>query len=226
MFDEMQVSSMAAFVRNAHIGLLDKELVHGTITFGYRGEAIPGEMVHERRIDVRCNRATPERRTSAAATPVPNRPLDRVGGQSAARQPTLHRGFRLQSKGSALAGNQGYARQYAREKPLAERRIERLRIIDDATLASAQSRLGEHVGRGGRPPAGAEPGEHAPHLLRELLWRPRHKRFLGTYGHDWACLSCKNELRQLGKDDISCAGALSLADRSDPGGSSALRNHR
>jgi hypothetical protein len=225
---------MAAFVRNAHIGLLDKELVHGTITFGYRGEVIPGEMTRRnkpkkkwaidddaaawvRRIfDWYTSReltfAAIVRRLNTERAPLPPRCQTGRWTELAVKALLGNRryvgDFAYGRKEAVWQAKEGYSRQYAREKPLAERRIERLRILDDAIFTAAQSRLSEHVGRGGRRPAGVGSGDDAPHLLRGLLWCPRHQRFLGTYAHGWACLGCKKELRQLGMDAMNSAGAL------------------
>jgi hypothetical protein len=54
MLDELQLQAQAGFVRAAHEGLLHREMVHGTITFGYFGEIVPG--------DEKTRRGRPRRR--------------------------------------------------------------------------------------------------------------------------------------------------------------------
>jgi DNA invertase Pin-like site-specific DNA recombinase len=242
MLDELQISSMAAFVRAAHEGLLDKELVHGTLTFGYRGDVVAGELTRRNKpkrtwaMDEECAEwvrrifqwftherlpaAAIARRLNRSRAPLPPRCQSGQWTELAVKVLLRNRryigDFAYGRKEAVWQAKQGYSRQFTREVPLKEKRIERLRLVDDATFHAAQARLAQFAGRGGRRRRAAGDDEASPHFVRELLWCPRHERYLGTFGRGWAFVACKRELRRAAKDDDAAVPADALYSQVDP----------
>jgi len=218
MTDEFVVGMYSDHVRSAHEGLFEAGLVFGTITFGYRGREIPGQLTkrgrprcllevdpevatwvvrafvwfveHRLAIDEIARRFNNDPR-------VPPSPRSLSGGWSykAIRYllaNTRYRGWwKYGTIENVWQGKKDYSRQIARPEPLKSAQWEHLRIVPDDLWFRAQLRLARLPNRSGRKPAGGDRKSH-PRLLNGLLYCPKHDRPLYVGGGHGKLMYCKD----------------------------------
>jgi DNA invertase Pin-like site-specific DNA recombinase len=172
MIDQFVVTLYADNVRAAHEGLLEKLLVFGTISFGYTGEPIPGQLTKRGR--PRCRLVIdPEtgkfvllifrwyvedcvpideiaRRLQADPTvPLPPRCTTEAWNHGSVRgvlTNARYRGWWEYGKTETVwLSSKDYARQVRRSEPLKEVQVEELRIVSDELWFAAQKRLAEEI---------------------------------------------------------------------------------
>ena len=187
--DEMTVTMQASHVRAAHEGQLREGLVFGTLTYGYRGEPVPGRTtklgrpartlavdpvtsVWVRRMFEwfardRLTVAAVVRRLndSADPAPLPDRSQAKRWTYGVVRRAlgnARYRGAWQYGRTEAVWQNKAdYSRQFERERPLLTVDRPDLRVVDEATWAEAQRLLADHRGRGGRRPREGTPAAAA-----------------------------------------------------------------
>jgi DNA invertase Pin-like site-specific DNA recombinase len=218
LMDQFVVSMHVDHIHAAHEGLLGKQLVFGTISFGYVGDPIDGEPTRLGRprcrieilplaanvvrnvyywyVEVRLALARiVQKLNSDPSIPLP--PCARSGRwtKNAVKnllKNTRYRGlWRYGVMETYYVPDRDYFRQRERSKPLAEFQIEELRIIDDATWYAAQALLGKKGNNGGRQPA-AKNRKIQPKLLNGLLFCPGHgdKQRLHVAGLNGRAMEC------------------------------------
>lgn len=220
MIDEFVVTMYVENIRSAHEGLLSKRLVFGTLSFGYTGDAIEGEITNLGR--PRC-RIIKDAETAAVVLQIftwyvddelsineivrrlngnPDIPLPprAVSGEwtrlAVKRILTNSRYVGLWKYGvteSVYVPDGDYTRQRIRAEPLKEVRLDDLRIVSDELWSKAQLRIAREGGNGGRR---AKDGDRQsrPKLLNGILVCPVHDRPLyvsGPYGKQMHCPSCR-----------------------------------
>lgn len=180
LFDDFAAEMYVENIRTSYIGKLLGRLVHGTITFGYRGVEVPGAVSRkgkpQRTIEIDSVEAAIVRqvfdafvvqclsikRTIQQLNTDPNLPRPRKGGGQWTRLAvkTLlandrYRGiWSYGDKESVLLPSKDYIRQIEREAPLKTVEFQELRIISDELFFRAQQRLAAL-----RPEAGRTPKE-------------------------------------------------------------------
>jgi DNA invertase Pin-like site-specific DNA recombinase len=208
MIDQFVVTMYVANVQEAHKGLLDKRMVFGTISFGYRGDPIDG-MVTKRgrpRCRIVIDPETAEivlriftwyveeglsideivrRLNSDPSIPLPPRCLNEEWTRLAVRRIlTNTRYIGLWKYGcteSVYVPEGDYVRQNMRAEPLREVDIPELRIVPDELFARAQARLGKEARKGGRQ-SGDKTRSARSKLLSGLHWCSGHQRPLQLGG--------------------------------------------
>ncbi|GJM23877.1 MAG: hypothetical protein DHS20C16_02920 [Phycisphaerae bacterium] len=219
MMDEMVVHMGASHIRAAHEGMLDQELVHGTVTFGYQGAPVSGQKTKKnnarRRFEIDPVQAEWVRKIFAwyvedgLSIGAIIRKLNR---EKAPLPPKCTTGQWTYQAVRLLLGNQRYdgfwaygvtksqylnkqdnVRQVARDEPLRTKRIERLRIVDHATWLRTQERLANEPRRGGRTAKTAD-RKRRPEFLNGMLRCEEHQTRLhvgGPHGRYYFCPICK-----------------------------------
>jgi predicted site-specific integrase-resolvase len=221
MTDEFVVGMYADNIRAAQEGLFDKQLVFGTISYGYKGEPIPGGLTRRNR--PRCRITIDEesahwvrqifhwfvkdlisiseivhRLNADESIPLP--PKSRNGQWTclAVRKlltNTRYRGWwRYGASANVWQSKKDYNRQIARPEPLRAAQFEELRIVDDDVWHAAQKRLQEmNPHKAGRKPKDGN-CKSRPKVLNGILWCPVHGVPLyvgGVYGEYMFCKRCK-----------------------------------
>jgi hypothetical protein len=221
VLDEMGAGMYADNIRAAQEGLFDRLLVHGTVSFGYDGEPIPGELTR-RKLPRRKLVVDPEearwvrqifawfvqdlvrideiirRLNDNPEIPLPPKSANGAWTRQAVRTVLMnprYRGWWEYGKTQTLwQAKKDYARQVAREEPLRAAQIEELRIVPDDLWYGAQRRLaGLERTSVGRKSKDGERGSR-PKLLNGLLWCAEHGRPLyvaGPHGKHMICMSCR-----------------------------------
>ena len=219
MVDEFQAKSTKAHIRAAHVGLFLKGRVFGTLSFGYKGEEIPGQTTKS---GIPARRIVPDpetvpwvvkvftwfvsERLSAAAIVrrlnehgAPLSPRCGTGRWTYLAVKTMLTNTRYmgrwqygRTEARWLSGKD-YVRQVEREEPLKTEQIEELRIVDDATWLEAQTLLTTNPHNAGRKPVDGD-RKSRPRLLNGLLYCAYHDRPLvvsGGKGRSAICPVCK-----------------------------------
>lgn len=220
LIDQFVVSMYSDNIRAAHEGLLEKRLVFGTLSFGYKGEPIEGELTN--RGKPRCRIAIDDetapivqqifkwyteerlpvteiirRLNDDPDVPLPPRCVNyewtRLSVELILKN-TRYRGLWRYGVTEAIYQPDGdYIRQKPRKEPLKEVTIEELRIVSDESWYAAQDRLQSDQGNRGRKAKGGN-RQSRPKLLNGFFWCPDHDRRLyvgGWHGHIFACPSCQ-----------------------------------
>lgn len=201
LMDQFVVRSGVAHIHAAHEGMLERRLVFGTLSYGYGGTPIPGELTKlgKPRREIIIDETTAEvvrqifrwyvedrvdvieiiRRLKAdPAIPLPPRALSGEWTRLAVRNILKNsRYIGLWKYGvseSVFLPEADYVRQRPRVEPLKEVQIEALRIVADALWYGAQERLASDRGtRRGRPSVDGD-RESRPKLLNGFLVCPTH----------------------------------------------------
>lgn len=219
MLDEWQIQASVKNIQAAHMGLLDRGLVHGTISFGFHGVPIPGELtrrgkprsrwevdpvtapwvqrIYEWYVNERLGFAAITKRLIQQNAPLPRK--TNRWSSTAVRYLLLNRrnigDVSYGLKESIWQGEADYAKQCLREKPLQECYRADLRIITDELFFRAQELIAMKIGHGGRP-AHRPKEQQSPEFLKEILWCPQHQHRLtvsGAGGRLLTCPLCKAE---------------------------------
>jgi hypothetical protein len=219
--DEFVSSMYADNIRVAHEGLFAQRLVFGTITFGYKAEEVAGPPTLQKR--PRCQYAIdPEaapwvvkiyrwfaedrlplaeilRRLNADPT-VPLGPKAVSGRWTRQALKLLltnprYRGLWSYGRMETIwQPAQDYARQFPRERPLAEEDFEELRLVSDELWYAAQERLLSVEANGGRKPTDGD-RKRRPLLLNGLFACAAHGQRLyvgGVHGRTMFCPVCRD----------------------------------
>lgn len=201
LMDQFVVRSGVAHIHAAHEGMLERRLVFGTLSYGYGGTPIPGELTKlgKPRREIIVDETTAEvvrrifrwyvedrldvieiiRRLKAdPAIPLPPRALSGEWTRLAVRNVLKNSRYigiwKYGVSESVFLPEADYVRQRPRVEPLKEVRIDALRIVEDALWYAAQERLATERGtRRGRPPIDGD-RESRPKLLNGLLVCPTH----------------------------------------------------
>ena len=195
MIDGFVVQMSVSHIRAAHEGLLDREMVHGTLTYGYKGDPVAGELTKRnrprRRIVIDPVQAEWVRRIftwyvdegltigqcfrglNKERAPLPPRCTTGLWTRQAVNTVLSNPRYRgLWQYGDTQAvylNRQDYVRQVRRETPLKSKQIDRLRIIDEVTWLRAQERKANEPRRGGRK-AKRKDRRRRPEFLNALLF--------------------------------------------------------
>ena len=227
---EMLLSQLAAIdqftatmnvenIRAAHIGLLDKQLVYGTVTYGYRGEPIEGTLT--KRGKPRC-RIVMDLEEAEIVKKIfywyveehvsineiirrlnddQNIPLTpqcqsgqwtRIAVKGILENPRYRGLWNYGVNENVFIPDKNYSRKVVREVPLHEKQIEELRIVSDQIWYEAQSRLTKLYPNGGRWPKDGD-RQSRPKILNGILVCPEHDQRLyaaGPYGRLMICRRC------------------------------------
>lgn len=201
LMDQFVVRSGVAHIHAAHEGMLERRLVFGTLSYGYGGAPIPGELTKlgKPRREIIVDETTAAvvrrifrwyvedrldvieiiRRLQADPTiPLPPRALSggwtRLAVRNILKNSRYVGVWKYGVSESVFLPEADYVRQRPRVEPLKEVKIEALRIVDDAVWYAAQQRLAAQRGtRRGRPPLDGD-RESRPKLLNGLLVCPTH----------------------------------------------------
>jgi len=221
LVDEYQAKSAKAHIQAAHAGLLLKGRVFGTLTFGYRGEPIPGEKTKRERaarriivdpatspwvakvfrwyVSDRLSISAIVRRLNEQNAPLS--PRCTTGRWTYLAVKTLlsnprYRGLWQYGRTEAKwVSRKDYVRQVEREKPLQVQQVEELRIIDDETWFRAQELRTNNPHNAGRKAMDGD-RKSRPRLLNGLLYCGYHDRPLvvgGGQGRSAICPVCKED---------------------------------
>jgi hypothetical protein len=208
-------------VRSAHEGLFNNGLVHGTISYGYRGRDVPGQVTKRQR-PRQAYEINPETapwvkqafewfvedglsiseivRRFNEEPQIPHNPRSATGQWT----PTLIRYMLANSRyrgwweygvtENIWQSKQDYSRQFPRPEPLKAAQYEDLRIVTDALWYRAQQRLidGKGSAAGRKPKDGDR--QSRPRLLNGLFVCPEHAQVLyvgGPYGRLMFCKACR-----------------------------------
>lgn len=241
MVDELSVQMGADHIRAAHEGMLDVELVFGTIAYGYLGEPIPGTANKKgqprRRLAIDTERAEWVRRgfhwyvsqghtiaeiirrLNAEKAPLPPRCETGMWTRQAVRlllSNPRYRGFWIYGDTKATyLGRQDYVRQFRREQPLRTKQIERLRLVDDELWCAAQKLLAEEAHHGGRK-AKIKDRRRRPDCLENLFYCEAHEHRMyvgGTYGRYYFCPVCKRTAEPALRRNLNREVALTVLSR-------------
>jgi DNA invertase Pin-like site-specific DNA recombinase len=218
MIDQFVVTMNIANIQAAHEGLLHKQLVFGTVSFGYTGNEIEGPLTKQGRPR---RRIAIDHETAPTVLQVfrwyvdeelsineivqrlnsdPNIPLYQgaTSGQwtrqSVARllRNTRYRGLWKYGVVESVYNPVGdYNRQKTRSVPLREVQLEELRIVLDELWYAAQARLANRSINAGRPPLDGE--RHTrPKALNDIYACSKHGRLhvSGSYGMKMHCPIC------------------------------------
>ncbi|MFO0806431.1 MAG: recombinase family protein [Gemmataceae bacterium] len=218
MIDEFVITMTADHVRAAHEGLMQRRVVFGTISYGYRGDPIPGEVTRRNlpRMKLALDPVASEwvrkifqwyvrdylsidqivRRlnTSADVPPPPKSQLGVWSHNSVRRLlgNTRYRGhWTYGVTETEWQSSKDYARQVPRKEALKSLQIEELRIVADELWLAAAAKLAKERAKAARR---KQRGDVVPHVLDGLFHCAAHKRPLhvaGANGRYWACPSCR-----------------------------------
>ncbi|MHB1037331.1 MAG: recombinase family protein [Pirellulales bacterium] len=214
--DEFMAGTYADNVRAAHEGLLDHLYVFGTVTFGYGGEEIAGQVTRRGKpqqrlvIDAVESKVVRQifdwyvgdhvpideivqRLNSDPAVPLPPRCTTGAWNHKSLRQVlcnTRYRGlWKYGVTETVWISSKDYARQVPRDRPLKEAQIEELRIVPDELWFAAQKRLAEQGGNRGRKPKDGN-RESRPKLLNGIFRCPTHGKPLYVSGPNGGLMRC------------------------------------
>ncbi|HBO43084.1 MAG TPA: hypothetical protein DD670_03950, partial [Planctomycetaceae bacterium] len=222
MMDEFVVGMYAENIRSAHEGLFAKQLVFGTISYGYRGEAIAGQTTRRGRprkkltIDpvtsmivnriftwfcadrISINEII-RRLNDEPTVPLPPRCTSGMWTRLAVKgllTNTRYRGlWRYGVNETFWISSKDSARQKPRREPLREMQIEELRIVPDDLWFEAQNRLHARGCHRGRRSNDGNP-KRRPRILNGILWCPVHDQSLhvgGPFGQSMFCPACRRQ---------------------------------
>ncbi|MBL8792466.1 MAG: recombinase family protein [Planctomycetia bacterium] len=221
MIDQFSVAMSGEHVRAAHEGLLDKQHVHGTLTFGFTGVLVEGQVTRRnlprRKIakdpetapwvakifrwygeDRLAIEAIVQRLNGHPDIPLPPKSTTGMWTYLAAHtllQNPRYRGWWLYGeKENTWILSKDYTRQIKRPEPLRQVQIEELRIVSDELWYAVQKRLAEEqrLNAGRKPKDGNRTAR--PRLLNGLFFCPEHGRPLqvgGAFGHVMFCPACR-----------------------------------
>ncbi|WP_235990540.1 recombinase family protein [Bremerella alba] len=220
MIDQFVVSMYVENIHAAHEGLLEKRLVFGTISYGYKGEPLEDELTTRGKPRSRIvldevtspivqqifqwfvDDALPiteiiRRLNDDPEVPLPPRCASgewtRLSVKGILKNSRYRGQWQYGAKESVYQPEADYVRQKTRSQPLKEVELEELRIVSDELWLAAQERLANARGNRGRKSKDGDE-ESRPKLLNGLLWCPEHDRPLyvhGWYGKFHACPSCQ-----------------------------------
>ena len=221
MLDDHVARTNVKHIQAAHVGLLERKRIFGSITYGYTGEVIGGETTRKgrqaRRLIIDPDKASWVRKVFDWFTEegMSIRAITRrLNGECAPLQDKFRSGRwdapvvrRMLSNEryigrwsygvseSKMLSKREYASKVPREQPLGTVQFSDLRIITEITWHKAQARLANNRRAGGRKPNDGR-REERPLLLNGIVYCAVHGRPLtanGTYGRYLACVSCKAE---------------------------------
>ncbi len=218
--DEFVVEMYGDNIRAAHEGLFLKLMVFGTISFGYKGDPIPGQFTKRGR--PRCRIVIDEeaakwvrqvfawytggkpideivRELNAdEAIPVGPRSISGAWNHDSVRDLLAnprYRGWWAYGKTETIwVSAKDYARQLPRQEPLREAQFEELRIVSDEVWFKAQQLLAEERRRNAGRKSRDGQRQSRPKLLNGFFWCPTHCRSLypgGPYGKSMFCKACR-----------------------------------
>ena len=219
LFDQFVVSMYVSNIHAAQEGLLQKQMVFGTLSFGYLGQPIPGEITPrgKQRSRITIDSETSEivkqifhwyvhdrvsldeiiRRLNDRDCPLPPRCTTNFWSRTAVRGILMNTRYRGVWKYGVMEAvylpDKDYTRQRLRAEPLAEEQIEGLRIISDTDWFAAQERLADEKLNSGRTPNDGD-RQSRPKILNGLLYCPEHETNLhpgGPYGKSMVCPVCR-----------------------------------
>jgi site-specific DNA recombinase len=177
MIDQFVVTMYVDNIRSAHQGLLEKRLVFGTLSFGYKGAAIEGELTNRGKPRCRIvvdDKTAPivrqifkwyaedllpitdiiRRLNDDPDVPLPPRCVNDEWTRLSVKgilENTRYRGLWRYGVTEAIYQPDGdYIRQKSRVEPLKEVTIADLRIVSDEIWYAAQDRLQSDQGNRGR----------------------------------------------------------------------------
>jgi DNA invertase Pin-like site-specific DNA recombinase len=219
MMDQLFTAMYIANIHAAHEGMLAKQIVFGTLSFGYAGEPIEGQLtkrgkpcqriviepiaagtvrqIYRWYVTDRLALAAIVRRLNAEPdAPLP--PCSRSGIWTKLAVRTLLKNSRYRGLWkygvveSVYLPDKDYFRQRARVEPLAQVELPELRIVTDELWFAAQTRLEARKNNGGRKSAGAR---QLPRLFNGMLYCPGHAepvrlQVSGQYGRSMHCPVC------------------------------------
>jgi hypothetical protein len=221
VLDEMGAGMYADNIRSAQEGLFSRGVVFGTVSFGYTGEPITGELTRRKR--PRCRlvispaeaqwvvkiftwfvgealsvAAIVRRLNSQPEVPLPPRCTSgmwtRQGVMTVLQNPRYRGWWEYGRTQTVWQAKKDYARQIVRQEPLRAAHIEELRIVPYELWYDAQQRLRESdpTLRGRKPKDGD--AQSRPKLLNGVFWCPQHERALqvgGSQGQYMFCPVCR-----------------------------------
>jgi DNA invertase Pin-like site-specific DNA recombinase len=214
IMDEFQVKVGAEHIRAALEGLFLQGYVYGTLTFGYKGEPVPGKPTKRGRPRSRIVIDPEEQKIVLwifewyvrdrlslieiaqklnAITGVP-RPRRSNGWKQSTVRAVLKRAaygglWTFSTTENTFVPSKDYTRKILREKPLNEATFENLRIVSDALWFAAQTRLAENKCIRGRK-SKKDDSDPAPRVLSGLFWCPEHDRPLRACSANGNYLGC------------------------------------
>ena len=219
LLDSQQAKISSGHIRAAQGGLFLKGHVHGTVTYGYRGEEVGGRQTKAHRprrkyaidpetsewvcrafkwcVHDRLSRAAIRRRLNELKAPLPPRCAGNCWTDLAVKKllgnPRYRGLWRYGQTEAVLLSGKDYVRQKVRKEPLQEAQIENLRIIDDETWFKAQELMANSKHNAGRRPVKVN-REGRPLLLNGLLRCGYHDRSMvvgGGNGEYSLCPICR-----------------------------------
>ena len=221
MIDEFVVTMYVENIRSAHEGLLAKRLVFGTLSFGYKGEPIEGELTNLGRprcriiLDPETAKVVRQifhwyvedelsineiirRLNGDPDLPLPPRATSGEWTRFAVKRVLTNSRYAGMWKygvtESVYIPDGDYNRQRLRAEPLKEIQIEDLRIVPDDVFFAAQARIVAEGRQGGRRAKDGD-RESRPKLLNGIVVCPKHEmqplHVSGPFGTQMHCPSCR-----------------------------------
>lgn len=214
--DEAMVRMSGAHVQASHEGLFLRCLVWGSLSLGYTGEEIPGELTRRNRprrkividqiaqewikkifhwyvVDGLTRNEIAQELNDDPTAPAPAKSLTGVWEAKLVRnhlQNPAYRGWwSYGAKKTKWSGKKDYAEQTLRPEPLKSGQFEYLRIISDAQWYLAQQMLGKEKANTGRKSKDGDQ-QSRPRFLRGLFCCPEHGRQLVVGGPEGRILFC------------------------------------
>jgi len=220
LVDEMTGTMYADNIRAAHEGLFLKQMVIGTLSFGYIGQDVDGPLTkrHRPRQKIVINPEEAEwvlkiftwfvvdrlalariiERLNSEDSPLPPKAFGGYWTHQALRyliENPCYRGAWAYGKGKNVwQSKQDYSKRVLREKPLREAQFENLRLVTDEMWYQAQRLMLESPQRAGRKPLDGNRVTR-PRVLNGILMCQVHDRPLkvsGNRGQWMACTICRN----------------------------------
>ncbi|KKK67060.1 hypothetical protein LCGC14_2957850, partial [marine sediment metagenome] len=219
--DSQQAKSNSAHIRTAQAGLFLRGYVHGTVTYGYRGEDVGGRQTKAHRprrkyaidprtsewvrrafrwcVHDRLSRAAIRRKLNELKAPLSPRCAGNRWTDLAVKKllgnPRYRGLWRYGQTEAVLLSGKDYIRQRVRKEPLEEAQVEHLRIIEDETWFKTQELMANSKHNAGRKPVRGN-RTRRPLLLNGILHCGYHDRSLivgGGNGEYALCPRCKED---------------------------------
>ncbi|WDI42491.1 recombinase family protein [Bremerella sp. P1] len=214
--DEAQVRVYGAHINASHEGLFDRQMVHTTLSLGYAGEIVEGEVTRRQRprrrivIDPksaqwivqifywyvvdRISIAEIARTLNADENaPAPENSITGLWTHALVRKHLsnpIYRGWwAYGATETKWKSKKDYAAQIPRQAPLREAHFDDLQIIPDECWHAAQTLLAAETSNSGRKPTTRD-HDKGPRLLQGLFECPEHGRRLAAGGANGRVLLC------------------------------------
>lgn len=214
--DEAQVRVYGAHINASHEGLFDRQMVHTTLSLGYTGEIVEGELTRRQRprrriiidpesaqwivrifywyvVDRICIAEIARKLNADDDAPAPENSITGLWTHALVRKHLSNPQYRgwcaYGATETKWKSKKDYAAQVPRKAPLREAHFDDLQIIPDECWYAAQTLLAAEPRNSGRKSTTEDP-DKGPRLLQGLFVCPEHGRRLAAGGAKGRVLLC------------------------------------